>query len=282
MWANRNYLQLQETRDEERLYFFGLIHAVSLCASILVPFAAGWFIALGGYFGWYSADRAYWILFAGVFLLMLGAAAVIARGAFKSSLTRIVIRFGAGKFSDTRRVISFAKGFMDSVFFVPTLLILYFLGSEGALGTITAAVSLFVAILLYLYGRFGGRRVQVRSLRFCGAGFIVSAILLVFLPPPANFLAYIILSAISINFFSVICEPILLSLADREMDGDMEARYSFVFDNELFLNMGRLVATGIFFILLLTFGWGSWQALIYGPLFVAIAQFFILPKRLSA
>jgi len=163
---------------------------------------------------------------------------------------------------------------MDMIYFVPTLLILHFLGSEGVLGTITAALSLLIATLLYLYGRFGKQKNKTASLLICSAGFVLAAALLMFLPSPMNVVAYIILSAIPINFFSVIWEPMLLLLADKEMYGDGRIRYSFIFDNELFLNTGRLVAI-VLFVTPTLFG-SELYALIYGPLLVAAAQLLFL------
>ena len=53
------------------------------------------------------------------------------------------------------------------------------------------------------------------------------------------------------SFSGVATNSIFLKLCEEEMGDEKNSGYSFIFDNELFLNIGRLIAVGIVIVLAL-------------------------------
>ena len=270
-WANRNYLELKETFSEVRLYFYGILQSISSIASILVPLLAGWFIVFGSYSHLYSNKLAYWILFTFSFILCLLCGRVIFYGTFKSPiLENILVK--KINILNKRRILNIASGFVDGVPFISTLLILLVLGNEGILGTVTATVSLVTALAMYLYGRKAKQSSELTTVLISSALFFISGFCLILFPIKAGVISYVLLSGIAVNFFSMTITPILFSLSEKEMKNDANSLYSFIFDNELFLNIGRLIS------LLIVVGFSFWalgyKVLIYSQ--VSIGIVFIL------
>jgi hypothetical protein len=58
------------------------------------------------------------------------------------------------------------------------------------------------------------------------------------------------------------------------MDQDRTSRYSFIFDNELFLNIGRLIGVGI--LLGIAYFTSQTTALIYGSVAIAVIHLLLV------
>lgn len=273
-WGNRHYLELQETVESERQYFFSTIFAGSWTANVVMPIVAGWFIVLAPSLGWYSYEHAYWFLFALAFMLMLGTAAVMAKGKFGIVDVPAITRFGTPLFKNDRRLLSIAEGTVDGMGFLTPLIILIFIGSEGILGTILSLVSFSTAITMYLYGRYADPRNWRKILVASNAASLLCAISLIVLRSPWSTLIYVLFANASSSFFSLSIQPFLYSSMEKEMAGDTSLRYAFTFDNEFLLNVGRVIGIGIMLIVAETttasFG------IMHGPIIAGILQAILL------
>ncbi len=273
-WANRNYLELQETIAEGRKYFYSLVHIIGSVSSVAVPIVAGWFIAFGRNLGWYSAAQAYWLIFAISFLLLSFAGAVIYWGTFESPVPVVVSRFGSSSVWNKRRLLAISGGAIDGLSFLPTLLILTILGNEGVLGTVSGIVALVTIVTTYAYGRKFDLKNQYKVL--IGSSLILAAgpLALALNPGPAVLIFLIIALSLGSTFFVLAYDPLSLFYAEEEMAGDTSLRYSFIVDNETFLNTGRLLALVIG--LYLYFLCSEKTVLIWGPLAAAGLQILFM------
>jgi len=61
-WSSRNYLTLQETKDEHRNYFFSIVSLADKISGTVVSFISGWIIFLVESILGYPAIGAYWLL----------------------------------------------------------------------------------------------------------------------------------------------------------------------------------------------------------------------------
>jgi YQGE family putative transporter len=273
-WANRNYLELQETVAEGRQYYFSIIQIVGSLSSVFVPFIAGWFIVLGKHFGLYSVTQAYWILFGVSFVLLVVSGSIISGGTFESPVPRALTRFTITPFFNKRRLLAIAGGAIDGLAFVPALLVLMLLGNEGVLGTVTAIVSLCTIFLTYYYGRMFSQKHQYKVLVVSSAVLFLCTLGLTLFPGLASLLVYVVCFSVGSTFFVLAFEPLSLLFTEQEMAGDATLRYAFIVDNETFLNMGRLlslaVGIGACFI------FSEKIVLLVGPLLAAYVQVFFL------
>ncbi|MEA2701813.1 MAG: transporter, family, putative transporter [Candidatus Parcubacteria bacterium] len=273
-WPNRNYLELQEVPDDSRNYYFGLIHSLSCVMSIIVPFVAGWFIVFGPYTGWYATIHAYWLIFVLSFLLMFAVGRIVLAGPYESPSPRLITRFSAGPFLNKRRALVFIMGMLNGLNFIVPVLVLMLLGNEGTLGTLTSIAALVTAVGMYAYGRFVGKGRRLQLALFSSAAFLGCAALLFALPSPLNVLIYVLLAKTASDFLFIGIEAASLAYSDAEMRGEGPARYSFIFDNELALNTGRVCS--IVLIVLLAFLTSELFSVIYGPLIIGALQFILL------
>ncbi len=274
-WANRNYLEFQETITSMRQYFYGLILSITSIANIAVPFIAGWFIVIGERLNLYSTKHAYWIIFGFSFILLLICGAIIRRGQFDSPAPPAISRLRIRPFLNTRRLLSIASGFTDgTISLTVVLLVLLLVGNEGILGSLTGLVSFATAVAMYLYGRYVNIKYELRTMLVSSIVFFLAAICLIVLPGIIGIMLYILLVGISTNFFAMSSSPLLFSLAETEMGQDSTMRYSFIFDNELFLNIGRLIAIGILF--LFSYFQTETSTLIFGSVAIAGLHLFIM------
>ncbi len=268
-WANRNFLEFQETELEGRQYFFGFNSAVGALSNILVPLLVGWFIVFGTYTGWYTTTHAYWILFAFALLIMVFCGVVIYSGTFITPQPKKIF-FPGNRKNRSRRILSMATGLMDGLAFLPTLLVLTVFGNEGVLGTAASIVSLLSVIALYVYGRSVHVRHSIKTATILSFVFFLSSLLLIVVPAKLNYVLYTVLSGGSIAFFSLVVSPVFLELSEKEMEGDQTLRFAYVFDNELYLNLGRVL--GICAVLFLALKTASHTTLILAPSIIAGLQ----------
>lgn len=274
-WANRNYLELQESSSSQRKYFYSLLSIAGKLSGIIVPLFAGWFIVFGQSSNLYSPIFAYWILFAFSILLMLGGAFTISRGSFESPLPLFINRLKIRPIFTRRRILSLAQGFTDNLGFVSTLLILIFFGKEDVLGSITALVSIITIGVIYLYGRVTKNTYQSKILRLSSLGFSFCAFYLAFSQSSTSALVYILFASIFMNFLGLAMNPTLMSLTESELGNNpLTHRYSFIFDNELFLNIGRL--TSMIFVLVFILSNHPVKGLLYVSLFAGVSQILLI------
>lgn len=273
-WANRNYLELQETVPEGRPYFYGLVYSVSSLANIIVPLIAGWFIIFGNYLGLYSPVHAYWLLFGISFIFIFLCARVILRGSFASPVPQTVRVPFFSSFLTKRRLLQISSGLFDGIQYMGVVLVLYLAGSEGILGTVTALAALSSVVALYLYGKFAKEKNLKGTLLASGLAYLFSAALLVLAPHQFGIIFYIVCVEVALSFSAMVASTLYCSLTESEMGERTDSRYSYIFDNELFLNIGRIIGVGII-ICLAVFG-SQKIGLFYGPLVVSALHVIFL------
>lgn len=133
------------------------------------------------------------------------------------------------------------------------MLILFYLGKEGALGTISTITTLFIVAITYLYGRLAEHNHRKPIFFVSLALYLVFAALLILLNHPLNILVFVLLSGIATVFQWLTIEPALLDIMDKEINQEQDNQYTLVFDREVFLNIGRIISVLIlFFIIKLT------------------------------
>lgn len=83
-WANRNYLTLKETNEENRSYFFGLLFSFATLIGLVITLLVGWLIVFG---------MSYQLLIAVAFILIFFSGFVILRGNYETpKIGRLFIR----------------------------------------------------------------------------------------------------------------------------------------------------------------------------------------------
>jgi YQGE family putative transporter len=270
-WANRNFLALTSTNNDNRNYYYGLETFLSALSVIIVPFAAGLFIAAVPAIKWIggNVNAAYYIITGGVFILTLTAAYLAHQGRFKNPTVAPKLYLEFHTIWDKTLGLSALRGLAwGYIIAAPVMLIMKLVGSEGSLGLIQSAGALLSAIMLYVLGRKTRPEHRLRILRFGLFLFLTGSIV--------NSAAYNAVGVIIFLGCLVFARPLLdlayypIQLGVIEFLAKKEGRnqFTYLFTNEVATYMGRLAGCGLF--ILSSRYVSDYWALRYAMLFVAL------------
>jgi hypothetical protein len=270
-WANRDYLALSSTTDENRNYYYGLETFFATNIGIVVPFLVGAFI------GWYGGEitrqveHAYQIITGAVFAITIAASIIVHQGKFKNPPPSRFLYFRYHWIWNRMQWLAILKGLAQGyIVTAPAMLIMTHVGKEGSLGTILSGGSVLAAILLYILGRTTGPRHRIylfaiglslfalgalaNALLFNKLGVLLFMLLLVLARPLAD-IAYFTIQLLTIDTVSAI---------------EKRNQYTYIFVQEFGFYIGRFAGCGLF--ILLATQVSSTFALRYALLIVAALQ----------
>ncbi|MEY4105754.1 MAG: hypothetical protein RL181_96 [Bacteroidota bacterium] len=272
-WANRDFLALDTTNDENRNYYYGLETFFYTLTFIVVPFLCGSFISASERFEWFGGrvNIAYYILTATVFALTATASVLVHKGGFRNPENEKFLFFRYDRLWNKMLGMAVLKGIAQGyIVTAPVMLIMRLVGKEGELGLIQSLGSFLSAILLYLLGRTTGpgHRLGIflaglalfalgagaNALLFSALGVLVFVVCLIFARP-----------LLDIAYF-----PIQLSVIDFVSRLEKRNTFAYIFNHELGLYLGRLFGCGLF--ILLARQVSDTVALRYALLVIALLQ----------
>lgn len=267
-WANRTFYTMRLTEDSNRNYFYSLTFTVDTITGIIVPFIVGWIIVFGG-------DLSYKILAVLLFGIYLTAGLVsIPLTMRRSEHAHGILAKVKGKWN-TMRVVTFLFGFQSgSNFIFPSLVVLYLLGNEGVLGTVTSLGALFTALVIYQIGKVS--LAHHRLYIFMLGVIILTLITIIFALYPASFgvIVYVVGITLVVNLTWAAYSPILMDVIDQYTPTKKQNRFKYLVDHEFFINLGRIGSTGIF--LFLYFTTSKLFSLRFTPFVIATLQIIVV------
>lgn len=136
-WGNKNYITLKITKGRNRLYYNSLESSIDLIINIVMPILLGWIIVFGEHVHLYTPDSAYRVLMVAT-LFMLGLSGYILQSAdiYSEKITNIFV-INPSKYWNLNRLMQTIFWVVNGVnYFIPTVLVLMLVGSEGELGTL--------------------------------------------------------------------------------------------------------------------------------------------------
>ncbi|MBN2091701.1 MFS transporter [candidate division KSB1 bacterium] len=246
-WANRNYLILDSTTNENRNYYAGSEFFLIQIAFLLTPAFSGWFISYGPTSGLYDKDLAYQIVIGIIFFFCAVAAWVLMRGTFKTPQIPAFFHFKFQAVWNRMRFYTFLKGNMQGVqIMLPSLLIMNLVGEERELGIIASLCSILSAITVYIVGRIAKPKDRVVVLAISVIIFCVSGFLHSFLYSALSVLIWQLLQTISDPLSYAAYNPIFYRAIDVAAKTEHRPEYTYVVDNEIIINAGRILGCLIF------------------------------------
>jgi len=251
-WANRDFLALNTTNDGSRNYYYGIETFFYTITGILVPLAAGAFIGATDKNGWFGGqvNTAYYILTAIVFVMSMFASILVHRGEFVNPKRApfLFIKFDRiwNKMLGLASLKGLAQGYIVTA---PTMLILSLVGKEGSLGLIQGIAAAVSAILLYVLGRVTGPK---HRLLIYGIGcllFMVGALLNATLFSALGVILFMMCLLFARPLLDIAYFPIQLKVIDYVAEKEKRNEFSYIFNHELGLYLGRLFGCGLFIVL---------------------------------
>ncbi|MFZ4115613.1 MAG: MFS transporter [Chthoniobacterales bacterium] len=285
-WANRDYLALSSTLDENRNYYYGLENFFSTLCSIIAPITVGWIIAGSQLYGWFGGDRnhAYFFVALGAITLAIFASITLAQGSFTNPEPT---RFLYWKYDSLWYKVLFMEGLrgigQGFMITVPAMLTVKLLGGqEGALGIINTGGSILLAIIFYGIARLTSPQHRIWILLAGLSSFAIGCLLNGFLFNKVGALVFIFGQVIAMALIECSFTPVIMLVIDILSKKEKRNKLAYLFNNEFGLYVGRLLG-GLLFIFAAT-SISDVFALRYILLFIGIAQFcsYFLCKQVLA
>ncbi len=277
-WANRDFLALDTTNDNNRNYYYGLETFFYTITAIVVPFFVGAFIAGADKNGWFGGNIniGYQVVTAIVFGLTIVSSLVIHKEKFRNPKQKKFLYLKFHKLWNKMLVLAGLKGLVQGYLVTaPAILIMRIVGDEGSLGLIQSVSGLLAAVMLYVLGRMAKPRHRI---------YIFTAGLIIFLLGTlANGILY---SAVGVMTF-VLCKvlfqplhdiayfPIQMRVIDVVSKIEKRNEYAYIFNHEFGLYIGRFM--GLMLFILLAAYVSEVFALKYSLIVVAVIQMASIP-----
>jgi len=272
-WANRGFLALTATNDNNRNYYYGVENFVASLAAVIVPALIGWFISGTALYGWFGgvANRAYHFVAIAVFGLTALAAGILECGSFRNPRHERFIFFHFHPLWWRMLELALLKGLAQGyIVTAPAMLIMLLVGQEGTLGATQAIGGGLSAFLMYLTGRIAEPRHRL---------WIFSAgLLLFFLGAITNTLLFNAVGVLIFMACLVLAKPLLdlayfpiqLQVIDVVSRWEGRNEYAYIFNHEFGLFLGRFLGCGLF--LGIAYAWSGNAALKYALPVIALIQ----------
>lgn len=251
-WANRDLLALNTTQDSNRNYYYGIETFFYTMTGIVIPLAAGAFIAASEKNSWFGGhiNVAYHGLTIFVFVLSVFASILVHRGQFLNPKKAPFLFLKFDKLWNKMLGLAALKGVAQGyIVTAPTMLILTLVGKEGALGLIQGVAAFLSAILLYVLGRVTGP--QHRLLIYgigCGL-FVLGALFNAGLYSAEGVILFMLCLLFARPLLDIAYFPIQLKVIDVVAEKERRNEFAYIFNHELGLYLGRLLGCGLFIVL---------------------------------
>lgn len=238
-WGNRNLITLCATERCDRLRFLSMEATQNTVAGILAPLVVGhWLASTAGNVAW-----AYTALMAVGFLVLVTSGLLIRFASVdvphRAAAPRRIR--GASTLWNRQRWFEGLIGAMtvgEST--VSLLVILTFLGLEGAVGSTKSGIAVLTAGMMYAFGK------KIPESRYSGvlwvAFWIIGASAAVFawrFDGPGS-IPFFVATGIIVAFRSTTAMSMMYKTVDREVVRTGGNRFLYLFDREVCLNAGRV------------------------------------------
>ncbi len=295
-WSNRQYLSYLVTNEENRNFFAIIDQFFIIFFNALIPFFFGTIIIMfGRRTGLFDEIQAYRGVATIMVFMIIYAVVLVLKSDFKSPEMKRFTFWRFCKQWNIHRILVVLVGFAQSGFmYFIYLLILNVAGDETVLGKIELTTALVSVAVIYILGRVTAAKHRA-TLMLIGAivvtlgGTIVSVTIenneMIF-----SFMKVSFLGVIAMKVCQVIAEPIIniayasTNLSDIEKVSKTEKRvgYTYIFDNEIFMNLGRTLG-GVLFIII-NYAFSPMSALQYIFIILGLFQVLssVLVKKLTA
>lgn len=273
-WANRDFLALNTTKDSNRNYYYGIETFFYTMTGIGVPLAAGAFIASADKEGWFggNVNFAYYFLTAFVFTLAILASILVHRGGFQNPKRAPFLFLKFDKLWKKMLGLAALKGVAQGyIVTAPTMLVMTLVGKEGSLGLIQGIAAAVSAVLLYILGRVAKPEHRLRIYGIACALFVLGALFNAGLYSATGVILFMVCLLFARPLLDIAYFPIQLKVIDVVSAKEGRNEFSYIFNHELGLYLGRLFGCGLFIFLARYVS--DYVALRYALLAIAVVHF---------
>ncbi len=277
-WANRDYLALGTTNNDNRNYYYGLETFFYTLTAILVPIAVGWFLGTANKNGWFDGNmsQSYQMVTLVVVGLTIISSIVIHKDKFKNPAQKKFLFFKFDKLWNKLLVLAGLKGMVQGYLVTaPAILIMRLVGDEGALGLIQGISGVFTAVMLYLIGRMAKPEHRIAILSTGLFIFLIGSIFNGILFSAIGVMVFVLCKVLFQPLHDIGYFPIQMRVIDVVSAKEKRSEFAYIFNHEFGLYIGRFFGLGLF-IVLATYV-SEIFALKYSLIAVALLQILSIP-----
>jgi MFS transporter, YQGE family, putative transporter len=251
-WANRGFLALSTTTDDQRNYFYGVETFFLTITSVLVPAVIGWFIEATAKYGWVGGDRnnSYRIVAVCALVLTIVASIVINTGVYENPPRTRFVYFHFDSLWHKMLALATLKGLAQGYLVTaPAMLIMMLVGQEGTLGLVQAAGGIVSSFLLYAVGRSAKPEHRVRVFAIGLVLFAVGSTINAIMFDAKGVLIFMACLVLAKPLLDLAYFPIQMLIIDTVSALELRNQYAYIFNHEIGLFFGRLMGCGLFIVL---------------------------------
>jgi MFS transporter, YQGE family, putative transporter len=277
-WANRDFLALSTTTDENRNYYYGVETFFYTNTYVIVPMLAGLFIHQVGTAGWFGGERntAYQIVTVVVFLITIVASVVVHRGEFQNPPNTQFVFFRFHWLWNRMQLLAILKGLAQGyIVTAPAMLVMRLVGEEGALGAIQAIGGILSAFLLYVVGRVAKPKHRLALFSLGLALFALGGLANAALFNATAVLLFMICLLLSRPLHDIAYFPIQMLVIDTVAEIEQRNKFAYIASQELGFYIGRFAGCMLFIVLATAIS--DTFALRYALLLIGIVQLLAIP-----
>jgi len=277
-WANRDFLALDTTNNENRNYYYGVETFFYTITFILVPAAVGWFLVSSTRLGWFDGNiaMAYRIIAYAVIILTILASIVIHQDKFRNPKQKKFLYWKYDWLWKKFLVLAALKGSVQGYLVTaPAILVMRLVGDEGSLGAIQSISGILTAFMLYFLGRTAKPH---HRLYIFAAGmiiFLIGALANQILFSAFGVIIFVLCKVLFMPLHDIAYFPIQMRIIDVLSVKENRSEFAYIFNHEFGLYVGRFLGLGLF--IYLAFFVSEEIALRYSLLVVATIQILSIP-----
>lgn len=275
-WANRDFLALSTTNDNNRNYYYGLETFFYTITAILVPAVVGAFLTHP--MSWFGGKIAgsYKVVTIGVFILTIISSIVIHKGSFKNPSLKKFVYLRFDRLWIKMQVLAVLKGLAQGYLVTaPAILIMRLVGNENSLGIIQSISGIITALVLYILGRLTKPKHRIYIFSTGYAIFLIGALFNGVLFSSLGVMIF----ALSIVLFRPLHDiayfPIQMKVINVVSEKEKKSEFAYIFNHEFGLYIGRF--SGLVIFILLANYISEIAALKYSLIVIAIVQILSIP-----
>jgi len=251
-WANRDFLALETTNDNNRNYYYGLESFFYTLTGVIVPYVVGVFIGATDKHHWFGGNInvAYQIVTMMVFLLTIISSIVVHRGEFVNPKQERFLYFRFHILWKKMLGLATLKGLAQGyIVTAPAMLIMKLVGNEDVLGTVQAIGAIFSAIVLYFIGRMAKPKHRIYIFSFGLVLFATGSFINAGLYSSLGVILFMLCLVMARPLLDVAYFPIQLKVIDTVAAIEKRNQFTYILNHELGLYLGRLIGCGLFILM---------------------------------
>jgi YQGE family putative transporter len=277
-WANRDFLALGTTNDENRNYYYGLETFFYTITAIVVPFIIGSYLFYSGKRGWFGGDigKAYKLVTLAVFILTVFSSIVIHKGKFNNPVHKKFIYLKYDKLWYKMLSLAILKGLAQGYLVTaPAILIMRLVGNEGSLGVIQSISGIITALVLYVLGRLTGPKHRIYIFSAGYAIFLIGTLFNGIMFSATGVMVFVLCKVLFQPLHDIAYFPIQMKVINVLAAKEKRNEFAYIFNHEFGLYVGRFLGLGMF--IYLAFYISESFALKYALIIVATIQLLSIP-----